>query len=276
MVGAEQLHGIDMSYTNYLDADAAWRTVSDFSEQAVAVIKHTNACGLAVHEDQPSAYRRAFEGDSVSAYGIVGFNRALTAATADAMRGVLYDIIVAPDYEEDALDILKRRRRTRILRIRPESGPAANLDLRLVSGGALAQTSDAIDEAPSSWQVVTERHPTGDQLRDLAFAWKAAKHIKSNTIALAKDGALVGMGAGQPNRVVSVHLALRTAGDRARGSVMASDAFFPFADSIEMAAEGGVVAIAQPGGSIRDGECIAAANRLGISMALTGTRHFRH
>ncbi len=277
VVGAEQLHGIDMSYTNYLDADAAWRTVSDFSEQAVAVIKHTNACGLAVHEDQPSAYRRAFEGDSVSAYGgIVGCNRALTAATADAMRGVLYDIIVAPEYEEDALDILKRRRRTRILRIRPERGPAANLDLRLVSGGALAQTSDAIDEAPSSWQVVTERHPTGEQLRDLAFAWKAAKHIKSNTIALAKDGALVGMGAGQPNRVVSVHLALRTAGDRARGSVMASDAYFPFADSVEMAAEGGVVAIAQPGGSIRDGECIAAANRLGISMALTGTRHFRH
>ena len=277
IVRAEKLHGIDMSYTNYLDADAAWRVVSDFAEPAVAVIKHTNPCGLAVHSDQPTAYQRAFEGDSVSAYGgIVGFNRPVTRETADAMRGVLYDQIVAPDYEEDALKVLRRRRRTRILRIDPEKGHATHLDVRLVTGGALVQAADDLDEDPSAWQVVTELSPTDDQLRDLAFAWRAAKHIKSNTIVLAKDATLVGMGAGQPNRVTSVHLALRIAGDKAKGSVLASDAFFPFPDNIEMAAEGGVTAIAQPGGSIRDDECIEAANRLGIAMVTTGTRHFRH
>ena len=277
IVRAEQLHGIDMSYTNFLDADAAWRVVSDFAEPAVAVIKHTNPCGLAVHPDQPTAYQRAFEGDSVSAYGgIVGFNRPVSEETARAMRGVLYDIIVAPDYAEDALAVLRRRRRTRILRIDPEGGPGTHLDLRLVTGGALVQAVDDIDEDPSAWTVVTDKSPNEDQLRDLAFAWRAAKHIKSNTIVLAKNNTLVGMGAGQPNRVVSVHLALRIAGDEATGSVLASDAFFPFPDNIVMAAEGGVSAIAQPGGSIRDDECIAAANEQGIAMVTTGTRHFRH
>ena len=272
---AEQLHGIDMSYTNYLDADAAWRTVSDFPQSAATVVKHTNPCGLAVHADQPTAYQRAFEGDSVSAYGgIVGFNRPVTAETADAMRGVFFDIIVASGYEDEALEILRRRRRTRILRIEPEKGGA--LDLRPVTGGALVQTPDAIEEDPAGWKIATERAPTEGELADLAFAWRACKHIKSNTIVLAKDGALVGMGAGQPNRVVSVHLALRIAGDKAKGSVMASDAFFPFPDSVEMAAEGGVTAVAQPGGSIRDEDSIEAANRLGMAMVLTGTRHFRH
>ena len=168
-----------MSYTNYLDADAAWQVVSDFSEPAVTVIKHTNPCGLAVHPDQPTAYQRAFEGDSISAYGgIVGFNRPVTGATARAMRGVLYDIIVAPGYDADALDVLRRRRRTRILRIDPERGQATHLDLRLVTGGALVQTTDYLDEDPSAWKVVTELSPTAEQLRDLAFAWKAAKHVK--------------------------------------------------------------------------------------------------
>ena len=277
IVRAERLHGIEMSYTNYLDADAAWRIVSDFSENAVAVIKHTNPCGLALHPDQPTAYRRAFEGDSVSAYGgIVAFNRAVTNATARAMRGVLYDIIIAPDYDDDALATLRRRRRTRILRIAPVGGMAADLDVRLVSGGALVQTPDDPREDPSAWTVATELAPTPAQMADLAFAWKAGKHVKSNAIVLAKDNALVGMGAGQPNRVTSVHLALRIAGDKAVGSALASDAFFPFPDNIEMAAAGGVTAIAQPGGSIRDDECIEAANKLGVAMVLTGTRHFRH
>ena len=176
IVHAEQLHGIDMSYTNYLDADAAWRTVSDFAENAVAVIKHTNPCGLAVHDDQPTAYQRAFEGDSVSAYGgIVGFNRPVTVETADAMRGVLYDIIVAPDYAEDALKTLRRRRRTRILRIDPEVGLASGLDLRLVTGGALVQTTDDICEDPTAWKAVTSRKPTETEIRDLAFAWRAGQ-----------------------------------------------------------------------------------------------------
>ncbi len=277
IVRAKQLHGIDMSYTNYLDADAAWRVVADFEQPAATVIKHTNPCGLAVHDDQPTAYQRAFEGDSVSAYGgIVAFNRTLTAETAQAMRGVLFDIIIAPAYEEDALEVLRRRRRTRLLEVQPASGPQECLDVRLVSGGALVQQTDDIAESPTNWKVVTERRPTDAELADLAFAWKAAKHIKSNTIVLAKDNTLVGMGAGQPNRVVSVHLALRIAEDKAKGSVLASDAFFPFADNIEMAAAGGITAIAEPGGSIRDDEVIAAANEHNIAMLFTGTRHFRH
>ena len=277
IVRAKQLHGIDMSYTNYLDADAAWRVVADFEQPAATVIKHTNPCGLAVHDDQPTAYRRAFEGDSVSAYGgIVAFNRTLTSETARAMRGVLFDIIIAPSYEEDALEVLRRRRRTRLLEVAPASGPQEGLDVRLVSGGALVQQTDDIAESPADWKVVTERQPSDAELADLAFAWKAAKHIKSNTIVLAKDNTLVGMGAGQPNRVVSVHLALRIAEDKAKGSVLASDAFFPFADNIEMAATGGITAIAEPGGSIRDDEVIAAANEHNIAMLFTATRHFRH
>ncbi len=277
IVRAKRLHGIDMSYTNYLDADAAWRVVSDFDAPAATVIKHTNPCGLAVHANQPTAYRRAFEGDSVSAYGgIVAFNRTLTAATANAMRGVLFDIIIAPDYEPDALAVLRRRRRTRVLQVAAASGPQEGVQVRLVSGGALVQHADTLVESPDDWQVVTGRKPTAAELSDLAFAWKAAKHIKSNTITLAKDNTLVGMGAGQPNRVVSVHLALRIAGDKAAGSVLASDAFFPFADNVETAAAGGITAIAQPGGSIRDDEVIAAANERGMAMVFTGTRHFLH
>ena len=274
---AKRLHGQELSFTNVLDADAAWRVVSDFSDPAATVIKHTNPCGLAVHSDQPKAYRRAFEGDSVSAYGgIVGFNRAVTAATAEAMRGVFYDIVVAPDYEPEALQILQKRKRMRVIQTSPSQGPLENLDLRAVSGGALLQTADAIEEDPSSWKQVTERKPTEAQLRDLAFAWKVTKHIKSNAVVLAKDNMMVGMGAGQPNRVTSVHLALRVAGEEAIGSVLATDGFMPFADNVEMAAEGGVTAIAQPGGSLRDDEVVAAANRLRVAMVFTGVRHFKH
>ncbi len=277
IVRAKQLHGIDMSFTNILDADAAWKAVSDFAEPAVAVVKHTNPCGLAIHEDQPTAYQRAFEGDSVSAYGgIVAFNREMSVATAKTMRGVLFDIIIAPSYENGVMDILVKRRRTRVLRIDPASGPQEGLDVRLVSGGALVQMSDVLEEDPQSWKVVTSRKPTDAELADLAFAWRAAKHIKSNTIVLAKDRTLVGMGAGQPNRVVSVHLALRIAEDKAKGSVLASDAFFPFADGLLTAAAAGATAVIQPGGSIRDDEVIAAANDQNLAMMLTGIRHFRH
>ena len=277
IVNAQQLHGRELSFNNILDADAAWRVVSDFSQPAATVVKHTNPCGLAVHPDQATAYRRAFDGDSVSAYGgIVGFNRPVTAATAEAMRGIFYEIVVAPSYESEALEMLKKRRNLRVLEVSPVQRIGGDLDVRLVSGGALFQTADTIEEDPASWKVVTERKPTDTELADMALAWKAAKHIKSNTIVLAKDSTLVGMGAGQPNRVTSVHLALRIAGDKAQGSVLASDAFFPFADSISLAAEGGVTSIAQPGGSIRDEEVIAAADELRIAMVFTGTRHFRH
>ena len=278
VVAAEQLHGKELSYNNILDADAAWRAATEFSEQAVAVIKHTNACGLAVHPDQAEAYRRAFEGDSVSAYGgILGFNRPVTAEAAEALRRVFFEVIVAPGYEDGALEILQRKRDLRILRApgSTASGPSP-LQVRRVSGGLLLQTADALAEDPAAWRVVTQRAPSETELADLAFAWRAAKHIKSNTIVLAKDRALVGMGAGQPNRLVSVHLAARAAGERAAGTALASDAFFPFADGLELAAAAGVTAVVQPGGSIRDDEVIAAADKAGIAMVFTGVRHFLH
>ena len=273
---AKQLHGGELSFNNILDADAAWRVVSDFRQQAVTVVKHNNPCGLAVHPDQETAYRRAFEGDSVSAYGgIVGFNRSVTAAAAAAMRGVFYDIVVAPSYEPEALELLRKRRNLRILQVAATRG-LGGPDVRLISGGALFQSVDAVEEDPAAWKVATARKPTESELENMAFAWKAVKHIKSNAIVLAKDSTMVGMGAGQPNRVTSVHLAFRVAEDKASGSALASDAFFPFSDSVELAAEGGVVAIVQPGGSIRDDEVIEAADRLAVTMVLTGTRHFRH
>ncbi len=285
VVASEQLHGKELSYNNILDADAAWRAANEFAEQAVSVIKHTNACGLAVHADQAEAYRRAFEGDSVSAYGgILGFNRPVTGEAAEALRRVFFEVIVAPGYEDAALEILQKKRDLRILRVAAPppgnpseaGGPAGPLQVRRVSGGLLLQTSDALEEDPTAWQVVTQRSPSEAELADLAFAWRAAKHIKSNTIVLAKERALVGMGAGQPNRLVSVHLAARAAGERASGTVMASDAFFPFADGLELAAEAGVTAVVQPGGSIRDDEVIAAADAAGIAMVFTGVRHFLH
>ena len=273
---ARQLHGKELSFNNLLDADAAWRVVSDLSGGAVAVIKHNNPCGLAESEDQAAAYAAAFSGDPVSAYGgIVGFNRTVSAAAAEAMRGVFYEVVVAPGYDEGALAVLRSRKSLRVLAVEPETGPAMP-EIRRISGGALVQGPDELAEDPAGWKVVTERRPTGREMEDLAFAWTAAKHVRSNAIVLARDRALVGMGAGQPNRLNSIHLAVRAAGDRSAGSVLASDAFFPFADNVEMASEAGVAAVVQPGGSIRDEEVIGAADRLGVAMVFTGARHFRH
>ena len=276
---AEQLHGRELSFNNLMDADAAWRVVSDFGDPTVAVIKHANPCGLASRQDLRDAYTQAYEGDSVSAFGgIVGFNRRVTAEAAEAMGPVFYEVVVAPGYDGDALEILRRKRNLRILSVGPvEPGQGSPIyDVRPITGGMLVQRPDAIEEDPASWQVVTQRAPSDEELQDLAFSWKAAKHIKSNAIVFAKDRTLVGMGAGQPNRVVSVHLSQRIAGEKAKGSVLASDAFFPFPDNIELAAEAGVTAIVQPGGSIRDDEVIAAADQHGLAMVFTGVRHFRH
>ena len=277
IVEAAQLHGLPMSYTNYLDADAAWTTATSFDQNACVVVKHTNPCGIALNNEQSLAYESAFQGDSISAYGgIVGFNNVVTKKTAETMRGVLFDIIVAPGYESDALEILKKRKRTRLLQVNPASGSLSNLKALTISGGMLVQTADDIKEDPNDWKVVTDRSPTEREHADLEFAWNCLRHIKSNTIVLAKDNTLVGMGAGQPNRVVSVHLALRIAGDKSIGASLASDAFMPFADNVELAAEGGVTAIIQPGGSIRDEEVIKAANEHSIAMMFTGIRHFNH
>jgi phosphoribosylaminoimidazolecarboxamide formyltransferase/IMP cyclohydrolase len=281
IAGAKQLHGRELSYNNLMDADAAWRTVADFDQQTVAVVKHGNPCGLACHADQVEAYRRAYEGDSVSAFGgIVGFNHTVTAAAAEAMEPVFYEVVVAPGYEPEAMEIFQKKRNLRVLAVEPvtlgKKGGGQAYDLRPISGGLLVQGPDVIVEDPATWQTVTNRAPTESELIDLAFAWKAAKHIKSNAIVFAKDRTLVGMGAGQPNRVVSVHLSQRTAGDKAHGSVLASDAFFPFPDNIELAAEAGVTAVVQPGGSIRDDKVVAEADKQGLAMVFTGVRHFRH
>jgi phosphoribosylaminoimidazolecarboxamide formyltransferase/IMP cyclohydrolase len=278
IAGAKQLHGKELSFNNILDADAAWRAVADFQEPAAAVIKHTNTCGLACHDDQTEAYRRAFSGDPVSAYGgIVAFNRPVTGEAAEAMRQVFYEIVLAPSFEPAALEILKKKRDLRILDMAGLGVPGKKAwEVRQVSGGVLMQTPDILEEDPQGWDVVTERKPTQEELMDLAFAWKAVKHVKSNAIVVVKGQTLLGLGAGQPNRIISVQLSLKAAGEASRGAVLASDAFFPFADGVETAGEGGITAVIQPGGSIRDGEVIEAANRMGLAMVVTGVRHFRH
>lgn len=277
---ARQLHGRELSYNNLMDADAAWRTVSDFAAPTVAVIKHANPCGLSSHPDLEQAYLQAYAGDTVSAFGgIVGYNRPVTAAAAQAMSPVFYEVVVAPDYTPEALEILQKKRNLRILAVAgldADTDGAAALDLRPITGGLLIQQTDALAENPADWQTVTDKVPDAAQWDDLAFAWRAVKHLKSNAIVFARHQTLVGMGAGQPNRVVSVHLSQRSAGDKAAGCVLASDAFFPFPDNIELAAAAGITAIIQPGGSIRDDEVIAAANRHGLAMVFTGVRHFRH
>lgn len=276
LAGARQLHGRELSYNNLMDADAAWRTASDFADPTVSVVKHANPCGLASRNDIAEAYLAAYEGDTVSAFGgIVAFNRTVTAAAAEAMEPVFYEVVIAPDYETRALEILQKKRNLRILAIDKQPDTPA-YDLRPITGGVLVQASDSIEEDPTSWTVATQRAPSDAEMKDLAFAWKAAKHIKSNAIVFAKGLAMVGMGAGQPNRVVSVHLSQRSSGDKAKGSVLASDAFFPFSDNIELAAEAGITAIVQPGGSIRDDEVIAAADKSKLAMVFTGVRHFRH
>jgi phosphoribosylaminoimidazolecarboxamide formyltransferase/IMP cyclohydrolase len=273
---ANQLHGKEISYNNIVDADAAWQAVSDFEECTVVVVKHTNPCGLASHSDQAEAYRRALAGDPVSAYGgIVAANRPLSAELAREMGSTFYEVVVAPAYEEEALALLQKKRNLRVLQVTGRSQTVA-LQYRQVSGGALLQEEDRTPDSELNLRTVTKREPTSEELRDLRFAWRAVKHVKSNAIVLVKDQTLVGMGAGQPNRVTSVHLALRAAGERSRGSVLASDAFFPFPDNVELAAQGGVTAIIQPGGSIRDEEAIKAADDHGIAMVFTGMRHFRH
>ena len=274
---AEQLHGLPMSYTNYLDADSAWTSVNAFEENACVIVKHTNPCGIAIDDKQHLAFEKAFQGDTVSAYGgIVGFNRNVTLATANAMKGILFDIVVAPGFTTEALVILKKRKRTRLLKIEPQVGNMSKLSVKTISGGALVQTIDEVGKLADTWKVVTNRKPSLSEQANMEFAWKCLPHIKSNTIVLAKGNSMVGMGAGQPNRLVSIHLALRIAGDKSPGSALASDAFMPFSDNIELAVDGGITAIIQPGGSIRDTEVIESADRHGITMLFTGMRHFNH
>jgi phosphoribosylaminoimidazolecarboxamide formyltransferase / IMP cyclohydrolase len=277
VAGAEQLHGKELSYNNLLDTDAAWGMATDIAEPGVAIIKHTNPAGMAVADDLETAYDRALQGDPVSAFGgIVASNRAIDLPTAQRISEVFTEVVIAPGYEDDALELLQQKKNLRLLRMPAAAPAAAGMVVRTISGGLLAQHADAGEEPFDDWRVVTEAQPDEAMLADLRFAWIAAKHVKSNAIVLANDQQLVGVGAGQMSRVDSVRLAVERSEGRVTGSVLASDAFFPFRDGPDAAAAAGVRAIVQPGGSVRDDEVVAAADEHGLVMVLTGRRHFRH
>lgn len=274
-----QLKGPEISFNNLLDFDAALNILSNFTAPTVAIMKHTNSCGLASHANLAEAYRRALAGDPVAAFGgVVASNQVIDLATAREIDQTHYDAIIAPEYEKEALELLRRKKNLRLVEIPIADSYqlTAISDFRYVQGGFLIQTPDLFTESELQPRTVTNRQPTEQELSDLLFAWKAVKGIKSNAIVIAKDKTLLGMGAGQPSRVVSVELALRRAGEQAKGSVLASDAFFPFADGPELAISHGVTAIIQPGGSVRDKEVIAVANKYDVAMVFTGIRHFRH
>jgi phosphoribosylaminoimidazolecarboxamide formyltransferase/IMP cyclohydrolase len=285
---AVQHHGKEMSYNNYLDADAAWNAATDFPGPTCVIVKHTNPCGVATRDDLLEAYRLAVRADATSAFGgIVAFNRVVDEALARELREfrspndgetrMFYEIVVAPGYTPEGLTVLKGKSKDlRILQAEPRR--RGGRSLRQVGGGWLLQDADDLAPEDIEFNVVTEKQPTAEQLADLAFAWRCVKHVKSNAITVAKDGRLLGMGSGQPNRVKSVEIAMEKAGDEVRGAVLASDAFFPFAwgDSIEKACQAGVAAIIHPGGSLRDQDGIDCCNQYGVAMVLTGHRHFRH
>ncbi len=285
---AVQHHGKEMSYNNYLDADAAWNAVTDFPGPTCVIVKHTNPCGIATREDMLEAYRLAVKADATSAFGgIVAFNRDVDEALARELREfrspndgetrMFYEIVVAPGYTPDGLATLKGKSKDlRILEAKPRE--RGGRSYRQVGGGWLVQDADDLGPDDIELQVVSEKQPTPEQLEDLKFAWRSVKHVKSNAITLAKDGRLLGMGSGQPNRVKSVEIAMEKAGEEVQGAALASDAFFPFAwgDAVEKACQAGVSAIIHPGGSVRDQDGIDCCNQYGVVLVFTSVRHFRH
>ena len=279
---AEQLHGKEMSYNNYVDADAARRAAYDFDEPAVAIIKHANPCGIAVGIDVADAHRKAHECDPVSAFGgVIATNVPVSVAMAEQVAEVFTEVVVAPAYDEGAVEVLAAKKNIRLLVSAPDRRGGA--ETRPISGGLLMQLRDVLDavvdgggDDPSTWTLATGEAASPEALADLAFAWKACRAAKSNAILLAKDGASVGIGMGQVNRVDSCRLAVSRAGDRAAGSVAASDAFFPFEDGPQILIDAQVAAIVQPGGSVRDELTIEACQAAGVTMYFTGTRHFAH
>jgi phosphoribosylaminoimidazolecarboxamide formyltransferase/IMP cyclohydrolase len=281
--GAEQLQGKELSYNNLIDLDAALATVREFgfgpgSQPAAVVVKHTNPCGVATGSDAADALTRALDADRVSAFGgIVAINAPVDGATAQQLTSLFLECVVAPAFDADARAQLAAKANLRLLELSPEAiARASRQQLRTVLGGVLVQELDdqLVDE--SAWQVVSERQPSAEELNDLRFAWKLVRHVRSNAITVAKDGQSLGVGAGQMNRVGSARLALEAAGEKARGAVLASDGFFPFDDTVRLAASHGITAVIQPGGSVRDADSIAACNELGLAMVVTGRRHFLH
>ncbi|MBF5081616.1 bifunctional phosphoribosylaminoimidazolecarboxamide formyltransferase/IMP cyclohydrolase [Quadrisphaera sp. INWT6] len=284
LAAAEQLHGKAMSYNNYVDADAARRAASDHAEPAVAIIKHANPCGVAVGADVAAAHAAAHACDPVSAFGgVIATNRPVTLAMAEQVAEVFTEVVVAPDFDDDALEVLRRKKNVRLLRAALPPAGQARPEFRAISGGLLLQDADVLDAAgddPSGWTLAAGEAASPEVLADLAFAWRAIRAVKSNAILLARGGASVGVGMGQVNRVDSCRLAVERANshgeERARGAVAASDAFFPFADGLQVLLDAGVRAVVQPGGSVRDDEVVAAAQAAGVTMYLTGARHFTH
>ncbi len=279
LAGAEQLHGKEMSYNNYVDADAARRAAYDFEGPAVAIIKHANPCGIAVGADVAEAHRKAHACDPVSAFGgVIATNTPVSVAMAEQVSEVFTEVIVAPGYEDGAVDVLARKKNLRILVV-PGDSHRGGAEIRPVSGGLLMQHTDVLQaegDDPTTWTLASGEPADAQTLADLAFAWRACRSVKSNAILLAADGASVGVGMGQVNRVDSCRLAVSRAGDRAAGAVAASDAFFPFADGLQILLDAGVRAVVQPGGSVRDEEVVAAAKAAGVTMYFSGTRHFFH
>ena len=282
VVSATQLHGKELSYNNLLDLESALAIVRGFAEPAAAVIKHNNPCGAAVDESLGEALRKAMAGDPVSAFGsVLALNRVVDLATAEVLcePGLFVEAIVAPDFAADALEALTTRPKwkanVRLMKVGALDSPEP-WAYRFLEGGMLLQEADVLPDPESQWRVVTQASPTEEQFRELRFAWAIVRHVKSNAIAICKDRMLLGAGAGQMSRVDSTEIAVKKAGDRGRGAVLASDAFFPFPDSVELAAKAGVAALIQPGGSRADDDVIATCNRLGLSMVFTGRRHFKH
>ena len=273
---AEQLNGKEMSYLNVLDGEAAWQLVHKFVQPAAVIIKHANPCGVAFADSALDAYQSAFDADPVSAFGgIVAINREVDTNTANAISQVFTEVVIAPSYSAEALEVFRKKPALRVL-VAPAPYNELPLSVRSIDGGVLVQTTDPVNEQRSSFEVVTKREPTAKEWEALDLAWKVCASVWSNAITLANDSVAVGLGGGQTNRVDAVRIAINRAGERASGSVCASDAFFPFRDSIDTLAAAGVTAVIQPGGSVRDVESIEAANEHGIAMVFTGTRHFRH
>lgn len=283
LVSARQLNGKELSYNNLLDLDSALAMVRSLPDAAAVVIKHNNPCGAASAQTLSQAALKALEGDPVSAFGsVLGFNRTVDEATAEVLcqPGRFVEAVVAPDFSPDGLELLKTRPKwktnVRLMEVGSLQSAAFRWDYRRIAGGMLVQEADAAADSEAEWTVVSDRRPTDAEWRELRFAWAIVRHVKSNAIVLVNDQSLIGCGAGQMSRVDSVEIAIRKAGDRSRGSALASDAFFPFADGIEAAAPAGVTAVIQPGGSKNDAEVIAACNRHAMTMVFTGRRHFKH
>jgi phosphoribosylaminoimidazolecarboxamide formyltransferase/IMP cyclohydrolase len=276
--GAHQLQGKELSYNNLVDLDAAWSLAQEFVRPAAVIVKHNNPCGTAEQDTLIEAYRQALACDPVSAFGgVLAFNRVVDAATAEEVAKLFVECIAAPGFDEKSKAIFATKKNLRLLEL-PTGGmePERELQLKRILGGILVQQPDLGEIQESELRTVTKRAPTAEELHTMRFAWKVAKHVKSNAIVFAKDGATLGVGAGQMSRVDSVNLAIMKAQSPLTGSVVASDAFFPFPDGVEEAAKAGATAVIQPGGSVRDADVIAAADRLGLAMVFTGMRHFLH